>query len=174
MRPIALLAVGLLLVPVSAFADEVDLTPRSRHRNETPKLVLRAEGGNAFAPYGFLGGCLSYLTDSAFEFELGAGGGFPGLQLGFAARRLVGQQGSYFAFEIFLAGNTRVNRGASDADIQLNAQAANARSSLWTGIGAGIEQRLGFFDLSFAADLVLTTASFSPHGSVHGGIGLAF
>ena len=173
MRLPVLTAVFLLL-PLAAIADEIDLTPRSRHRFETPKVVLRAEAGNAFAPFGYFGGCLSYLTDSGQEFELGAGGGFPGLQLGFSARQMFGQRGSFLLFEIFLAGNTRVNRGASDADIQLNAQAATAKSSLWTGIGAGFEQRVGSFDLSIAADLALPTASFSPHFGVHGGIGYAF
>lgn len=169
------LLLALLLFPVAAHAGgEVDLTPRARNRTRPPKLVLRAEGGNEFAPYGYAGGCLSYLTDDGFQFELGAGAGFPGLQFGFATRRLFGSDGSYFLFELYLAGNPKVNRGASDADLQLNAQAKTASSSLWTSVGGGFEQRLGWFDLSLAGGLVLTTASFTPHFSVHGGLGIGF
>ncbi len=105
------LAVLLLLAP-AAFADEVDLTPRSRSEHKPASLVVRGEGGTAFAPFGYLGGCISWLTASKLELELGAGGGFPGLQLGIAARQLFGERGGYLLLELAIAGNTRVNRVA--------------------------------------------------------------
>lgn len=162
-----------MLLPLAAQAGgEIDLTPRSRGRTQPSKVVLRAEAGNEFAPAGYAGGVISYLTDELFELELAAGAGFPGLQFGLSARRLFGGDGGFFAFEIFLAGNPRVNRG--DADRNLNVQASTAKSSLWTGVGLGFEQRVGLFDLGVAADLVVTTASFTPHYALHGGLGIGF
>ena len=162
----------LLLASTAALSDEVDLSQR-RGSGHAPQYVLRLEGGNEFAPYGRVGGTLSWLTESQFEFELGAGGGFPGLQAGFALRRLFGEE-QYFVTEIALAGNSRVNRGASDADRYLNAAAAQAKGSLWTNLGIGFEQRSDLFDLSVVGDLVLTTASLTPKWSVHGGVGFGF
>lgn len=169
MRSLAL----LLLVSTAALSDEIDLS-QGHSQGRPPQYVLRAEGGNDFAPYGFVGGAVSWLTESQFEFELGAGGGFPGLQLGFAARRLFGDGGQYFVTEIALAGNTRVNRGASDADRYLNANAAQTKGSLWTDLGVGFEQRTGLFDLSVIGSFVLTTASLTPKFCVHGGVGFGF
>jgi hypothetical protein len=175
-RTPVLLALLALLAPIAAQAGgEIDLTPRSRRHLGPPKLVLRAEGGNAFAPAGYVGGVISYLTDDLFEFEGAVGAGFPGVQFGFAARRLFGESqgaGAFFVFEIFLAGNPKVNRG--NPDVNLNVQAATSKSSLWTGIGPGFEQRLGAFDLNIAADLVFTTADFTPHYALRGGIGFGF
>ena len=168
MRTLAL----LLLVPAAALADEIDLSQR-RGSDRPPVWVLRAEAGTAFAPSGMIGATLSWLTESQFEFELGAGGGFPGVQAGFALRRLFGE-GQYFVTEIALAGNSVVNRGASDADRYLNAGAAQAKGSLWTNFGVGFEQRTDLFDLSVAGDLVLTTASLTPKWCVHGGVGFGF
>jgi hypothetical protein len=162
----------LLVCSTAALADEVDL---SQHTTSgTPVIVVRAEGGSDFAPYGRVGGAVSWLTESQFSFELGAGGGFPGLQLGFAARRLFGDFGSYFVTEIAIAGNTRQNRGASDADRYLNAGAASGRGSIWTNLGIGFEQRTELIDFSVVGCLVLTTASLTPHYAVHGGVGFGF
>jgi len=163
----------LVVIPAAALGDEVDLSPR-RGSGRPPQLVLRAEAGNDFAPYGRIGGAVSWLTESQFEFELGAGGGFPGLQLGFAARRLFGDEGQFFVTEIALAGNTRVNRGASDADRYLSASAAQTQGSLWTDLGLGFEQRTDLFDLSVVGSLVLTTASLTPKFCFHGGVGFGF
>jgi len=162
----------LLVCSTAAFADEVDLSQRSEGR--IPQIVVRAEGGSEFAPYGLLGGAVSWLTESQFSFELGAGGGFPGLQLGFAARRLFGDFGSYLVTEIAIAGNTRVNRGASSADRFLNAGAASGRGSVWTNLGVGFEQRTDVIDFGLVGCLVLTTASFTPRFAVHGGVGFGF
>jgi hypothetical protein len=170
------LALLLVLAPSLALADEVDLT-HGRFRDDNarpPRVVLRLEGGNEFAPFGRLGGCLSYMTDPHDELEIGAGGGFPGLQLGFAARHLFGDGPQYLAAELFLAGNTRVNRGRDQNAILINAQAANAQSSLWTGVGLGIEQRQDFYSLSIAGNIVLTSTSLTPHWSIHGGVGFGF
>jgi hypothetical protein len=169
------LALLLLLAPALALADEIDLSRASRRDRGSPAtFVVRAEGGNAYAPYGFIGGCLSWLVDSQNELELGAGGGFPGLQLGFAARHLFGEGGQYFLAELFLAGNTRVNRGVDSQSYVLNADASQARSSLWTGLGLGFEQRTEIISLSVAANIVFTSTSLTPHWSVHGGIGFGF
>lgn len=163
----------LLLLAAAALGDEVDLSQR-RGNGRPPQIVLRVEAGNDFAPYGRIGGAVSWLTESQFEFELGGGGGFPGLQLGFAARRLFGDEGQFFVTEIALAGNTRVNRGASDADRYLSASAAQTKGSLWTDLGIGFEQRTDLFDLSVVGSLVLTTASLTPKFSLHGGVGFGF
>ncbi len=165
-------ALLLLFLPSAAYADLVDLSERRSGRPSS--WVVRAEGGNAFAPYGFAGGALSWLSESGFEFEAGAGGGFPGLQLGFAARRLFGEGGSYFVTEIALAGNTRVNRGAAAAEHTLNTASSLARSSLWTNIGVGFEQRQELVDVSLVGCIVFTTASLTPQWAVHGGVGFGF
>jgi hypothetical protein len=172
-RSLPFLLIVSLLAP-SARADVLDLSEGSRRPDKLQALVLRLEGGNAFAPYGYLGGCVSYLTDSLFEIEVGAGGGFPGLQLGLAARRLFGDRGSYVVTEIALAGNTRVNRGADSADALLSLQAKQSQSSLWTSLGGGFEQRQGAFDFSVVGAIVITTASLTPHFGIHGGVGLGF
>jgi hypothetical protein len=169
------LALLVALAPSLALADEIDLSRGSRRdRGEPARWILRAEAGNEFAPYGYLGGCLSWMIDPNDELEIGAGGGFPGLQLGFAVRRLFGDAGQYLLAELFLAGNTRVNRGLDQNSAQINAQAAAADSSLWTGLGMGFEQRASYFSLSVAGNIVFTSTSLSPHWSVHGGLGVGF
>jgi hypothetical protein len=170
------LALLLLLAPSLALADEVDLS-RGRFRDDTTRparVVIRAEGGNEFAPYGRLGGCLSFMTDPHDELEIGAGGGFPGLQLGFAARHLFGDSGQYLAAELFLAGNTRVNRGRDQNVQQISVLAANSENSIWTGLGFGFEQRQDFYSLSITGNIVFTSTSLTPHWSVHGGVGFGF
>ncbi|TMA27241.1 MAG: hypothetical protein E6J78_10865 [Deltaproteobacteria bacterium] len=169
MRPLALLLAAAVTAP--ALADEVDLTPRSRRGERPPTLVLRGEGGTEFAPYGYAGACLSWLTESSFEFEAGAGGGFPGVQIGFATRRIFGERGSYLVTELLIAGNTKVNRGASSAD-RLNNVAGS--SSLWGGLGFGFEQRQDFFSFSVVGSMVSTFSNPSLHFALHGGIGLGF
>ena len=47
-------------------------------------------------------------------------------------------------------------------------------SSLWTSLGLGFEQRSDFVDFSVAGSIVFTTASLTPHWSVHGGVGFGF
>ena len=163
----------LLLVSTATLGDEIDLSQHTS-AGRPPQYVLRAEAGSAFAPYGLVGGAVSWLTESQFEFELGAGGGFPGLQLGLAARRLFGDSGQFFVTEIAIAGNTRINRGAADADRFLSASAAQGKGSLWTDLGIGFEQRTDLFDLSVVGSFVLTTASLTPKFCVHAGVGFGF
>jgi len=174
--PVRTLAVlAALVVPSLAFADEIDLSRSStRDRSEPPTLVVRAEGGNEFAPFGYIGGCISWMIDPNDALEIGAGGGFPGLQLGFAARHLFNfsESGQYILAELFLAGNTRVDRGKDTSAPPTTIQSGN--SSIWTGLGFGFEQRAGFFDLSLAGNLVFTSTSFTPHWAFHGGIGFGF
>jgi hypothetical protein len=166
------LAVLLLLAP-AAFADEVDLTPRSRSEHKPASLVVRGEGGTAFAPFGYLGGCISWLTASKLELELGAGGGFPGLQLGIAARQLFGERGGYLLLELAIAGNTRVNRVAN-SDTQFSTVPGQSANSAWTNLGVGFEQRQDNYSLSLAADIVFSTSSLTPHWALHGGVGIGF
>ncbi len=173
--PVRTLALLVVLAPALALADEIDLSRGSRRdRGEPAKIIVRAEAGNEFAPYGYAGGCVSWLIDPHDELEVGAGGGFPGLQLGFAVRRLFGEGGQYFLGELFLAGNTRVNRGLERGSAQINAEAAGANSSLWTGLGLGFEQRTDFFSVSVATNIIFTSTSFTPHWAIHGGVGVGF
>ena len=89
-------------------------------------------------------------------------------------RRLFGEGELRPVAELFLAGNTRVNRGLEQGSAQVNAQAAAATSSLWTGLGFGFEQRTSLFSINVAGDIIFTSTSLSPHWSVHGGLGLGF
>ena len=163
--------IALTLLPSIALADEVDLTVR-RRSGQPASVVIRAEGGNEFAPFGYVGGCVSWLFSGSNELELGAGGGFPGLQLGAAARQLFGGEGPQFLLvELAIAGNTKVDRGAGQNQI---ATIGAQRSSLWTALGFGFEQRTDVLDLSIAADIVFTTTSLTPHFAIHGGIGFGF
>ena len=172
LRAVRTIVLLLTLAALPVFADEVDLTRSSRRRSgEVPTLVLRAEGGNEFAPYGYAGGVVSWLAGPHNSFEVGAGGGFPGLQLGFTARELFGEGGQFLLAELSIAGNTRVNRG--NPNPRINAQAAAAQNSLWSCLGLGFEQR-GDIDLSIAADIVFTTADLTPHWAIHGGLGFGF
>ena len=172
MRTLALL---LALIPATAVADEIDLSRASpRDRAAAATWIVRAEAGNEFAPFGYVGGCVSYLLDPNDALEVGAGGGFPGLQLGFALHHLFGESELRPFAEIFLAGNTRVNRGRDQSSPIVNAQAAAADSSLWTGLGFGFEQRTGLFSLLAAGNIIFTSTSLTPHWAVHGGIGLGF
>ena len=173
MRTLALL---VALLPSVALADEIDLSRASAREDLSPgaTLIVRLEGGNEFAPYGFVGGCVSYLLDPHDAIEVGAGGGFPGLQLGIAFRRLFGDGYQHVLAELFLAGNTKVNRGVEADSAQINAAAAQAGSSLWTGLGFGFEERTGFLSLSAAGNIIFTSTSFTPHWAVHGGVGFGF
>src|SRR5207302_6360671 len=114
MRAIGWLALLAAFAP-AARADLIDLSGDSRRSRKAPAFVLRAEGGSEFAPYGRAGACFSYLAENplgGFEIEVGAGAGFPGVQLGLAVRQLFGDGGDYLAFEIALAGNTVRKLGA--------------------------------------------------------------
>jgi hypothetical protein len=169
------LALLVALVPSLAVADVIDLSRGGRREGGEPaQIVIRAEGGNEYAPFGYAGGCVSWMIDAHDVLEFGAGGGFPGLQLGFAARRLFGEGTQFLVAELFLAGNTRVNRGVDRGSRLINPDAAQANSSLWTGLGLGFEQRTGFLDVSVATNIVFTSTSLTPHWSVHGGVGFGF
>ena len=168
-----LVTLAVFLLPLTALADEVDLSQTTSRRasNLPPEFVLRAEGGSSFAPYGYAGAALSWMVASGLEFEGGMGAGFPGLQLGLSVRTLfdIGEQGQFLLAELSLAGNTRVNRGQ---DQQQGPTFTN--NSAWTCIGFGGEIRRDFYSLDLVGSLVLTTQSLTPHFSVHGGIGFGF
>lgn len=169
MRSLALLLLVSAAAP--ALADEIDLTRGSRRSSQegAPTWVIRAEGGNEFAPFGYIGGAVSWLAGPYNQFELGAGGGFPGVQLGLTVKQLFGEAGPLVPFlELSIAGNTRVNRGKpTNVD-------PTSQNSVWTCLGLGFEQRGWIFDLSIAGDIVFTTVDLTPHWSVHGGIGFGF
>jgi hypothetical protein len=164
------LALLLSLASLSALADEVDLTKSPQSGSHGPPTwVLRAEGGNAFAPYGYAGAAVSWYS-SGFELEGGMGAGFPGLQLGLAARSLFlgGEDGQFLLAEFAIAGNTRVNRGNDQQTV------TSAQSSVWTNLGIGAELRQDFYSLSVVTSIVFTTQSLTPHFAIHGGIGFGF
>jgi hypothetical protein len=160
------------LVTLPARADEVDLSQTQGQRNQGPaEFILKAQGGSTFAPYGYIGGALSWLVGSNFELEGGAGAGFPGLQLGLAARTVfnVGEEnaGQFLLGELSIAGNTKVNRASNQ---QSNPTIAG-QSSLWTSLGFGGELRKDFFAIDLVASIVFTTSDLTPHFAIHGGIG---
>lgn len=158
----------------AAFADEVDLSrtaARNSRDNQPPEFVIRGEGGSTFAPYGYAGACLSWMPGPGFEIEGGAGAGFPGLQLGLAARTLfsLGEDsgGKFLLAELSIAGNTKVDRsGQPTANT-----AITGNSSLWTSLGFGGEIRHDFYSLDLVGSIVFTTQDLTPHFAVHGGIG---
>lgn len=166
-----LAALTALLLPLTAFADEVDLARDRRGSNTPPELVIKAEGGSTFAPYGYLGGAVNWMLGSNFEVEGGAGAGIPGLQLGLAVRTVIpfSEDGKYLLAELSLAGNTKVNRGGNSAPVAGTNIAG--QSSLWTGLGIGGELRRDFYSLDLVAQIVFTTQDLSPFFCVHGGIG---
>ena len=156
------------LLPPPALADVEDLSPRTRSVDQTPPtLVLKAEGGSDFAPSGRAGGALSYYNDwSGSEIDVGAGAGFPGVQLGLALRKLLGERGDFFASEISLAYNSRVTRGVDPLN-------PGSGTHLWLNFGIGFEHRGGWLLYGVTGGLTLIGFSQTPRGFVHGGIGVA-
>jgi opacity protein-like surface antigen len=170
-RKTVLLAAAVALFASAAQADIVDLTGGSRRRKESVLgWSVRLEAGNSFSPYGFFGASLGYLTDSLFAVEGGLGTSLPGVQFGVAARKLFGEQGSYLATEVSLAGNTKIARGRQ-SDIP---QATTTDQYIWTSLGAGFEQRTGRITVGFIASVAFTPSDANAHFGIHGGIGLLF
>jgi hypothetical protein len=165
-------AAAVALFCTSARGDVVDLSGGSRRRTLSGSgLSLRADFGNAFAPYGYVGGALGYMTEGLFGFEAGAGAGFPGLQLGFSLRKLFGEGGSYVATELTIAGNTKVKRGSSTGVPNTTSTSQN----IWTSLGIGFEQRVGgHFSVGTVIDLAFTPSDSAAHFGLHGGIGYYF
>ena len=165
-------AAAVALFCTSARGDVVDLSGGSRRRTLSGSGVsLRADFGNAFAPYGYAGGALGYMTEGLFGFEAGAGAGFPGVQLGFSLRKLFGEAGSYLATELTIAGNTKVHRGAATGVPNPTSTSQN----IWTSIGIGFEQRVaGHFSVGTVVDLAFTPSDSTAHFGLHGGIGYYF
>ena len=174
MRTAALLTLLVATaLPTAVRADVEDLSgSEARRSRRPPTFAIRAEGGTDFAPYGKVGVCGSYFTDNGlggFEIELGGGAGFPGLQLGVAARQLFGDAGDYLVFEISVAGNTIHRFGADPAAGRFT----DANS--WTSAALGFEHRLGWLNFSVTGGLsFLTSFDFVPHGMIHGGLGFSF
>jgi hypothetical protein len=166
-----LLAMSALMA-LPARADEVDLSQTHGQRNQGPaEFVLKIQGGSTFAPYGYVGGALSWLVGSNFELEGGAGAGFPGLQLGLAARTVfnLGEEnaGQFLLAELSIAGNTAKNLASNQ---QAN-PTISGQSSLWTSLGFGGEIRKDFYAIDLVASIVFTTQDLTPHFAIHGGIG---
>ena len=165
-------ATVVALLCTAARADVVDLS-EGQHRHSAgggSGVSIRADFGNAFAPYGYAGGAIGYMSESLFGFEAGAGAGFPGLQLGFALRKLFGEGNSFLATELSIAGNTKVARGNVSA---VPAPAATSQY-IWTSLGIGFEQRVGRFAVNTLVDLAFTPSDSQAHFAVHGGLGFYF
>jgi hypothetical protein len=147
----------------------VDLSGGARRSSGRPGvLVVKAEGGGTYAPFGYLGGAISYLSEGALlELEAGAGAGFPGVQLGVSVRKLFGDLGEFFVFELSLAGNPKVSRGTNPLD-------PTKGTHVWTNLGIGFEHRAGLFSLGLAGGAAFLSFSQTPAAYVHGGIGLGF
>jgi hypothetical protein len=161
---------ALFLFSTSAHADVIDLSGGARRRTTSATgFTLRADFGNAFAPYGYAGAAIGYMTEGLFGFEGGAGAGFPGVQLGFSLRKLFGEGGTYLATELSIAGNTKVARGGTGLP-----SAQSASQNIWTSIGLGFEQRVGHFFLGTTIDLAFTPSDSQAHFGLHGGIGYLF
>jgi opacity protein-like surface antigen len=164
-------AAAVALLCTAARADVVDLSEGQRRRSVSGSgFSLRADFGNAFAPYGYAGGAIGYMSEGLFGFEAGAGAGFPGVQLGFALRKLFGEGNSYLATELSIAGNTKVARGASSGVPTPN----SASQNIWGSIGMGFEQRIGHWAVNTTVDLAFTPSDSQAHFGVHGGIGFYF
>jgi opacity protein-like surface antigen len=170
-RKTVLLAAAVALFASAARADVVDLTGGSRKRSESVLgWSVRLEAGNSFSPYGFFGASVGYLTESLFAIEGGAGTSLPGVQFGIAARKLFGEDGSYLATEVSLAGNTKIARGRP-SDVP---QPATTDQYIWTSLGAGFEQRTGRITIGFITSIAFTPSDANAHFGIHGGIGLLF
>jgi len=168
----ARILVGLTVAGAfAARADVVDLSRGGRSGDtDLCGFSLRAEFGNDYAPYGLVGAALSYLTAAGTAFEVGAGGGFPGVQLGLGIRQLFGSGGFNVAVELAFAGNTKQQRASN-----VIATAADTSRYVWTNLGGGFELRPGGrFTASVIAALAFTPADGEAHFGVHGGIGYYF
>jgi hypothetical protein len=155
----------------AARADVVDLSRGgSRDAVDVSGFSMRAEFGNDFAPYGLVGAALSYLTATGTAFEVGAGAGFPGVQLGLGLRQLFGGRGFNVAVELTFAGNTKQQRASN-----VIVSAADTSRYIWTSLGGGFELRPGGpFTASVIGALAFTPADGAAHFGVHGGIGYYF
>ena len=164
-------AAAVALVCNAARADVVDLSGGGRRRSAAGSgLFFRADFGNSFAPYGYVGGAVGYMTEGLFAFEAGAGAGFPGLQLGASLKKLFGEGGSYLATELSFAGNTKVARGGNTGV----PTASSASQNIWTSLGLGFEQRVGHLSVGTILSLAFTPSDSQAHFGVHGGIGYYF
>jgi opacity protein-like surface antigen len=165
------LAAAAALLSASARADVVDLSGGSRRREPgATGFSVRAEFGNAYAPYGYVGGALSYLTEGLFAIEAGAGGGFPGVQLGVAVRKLFGERGTFVVTELSLAGNTKVARGGTGGQ----PTATSTSQNIWTSLGIGFDQRVGRWSVSGVVAVAFTPSDQQAHFGLHGGLGYSF
>jgi hypothetical protein len=162
----ALALCACLLAARPAHADEEDLSPTSRRSSQIPAvLIVRAEGGSNFSPYGNAGACLSYYNDTTdSELEVGAGAGFPGLQLGLGIRKLLGDHGDFFVSELSLGYNNQISRGVDPLN-------PTTGTHLWLNIGIGYEHRAGIFSFEITGGLSVFSFSQTPQAFVHGGIG---
>jgi hypothetical protein len=164
-------AAAVALVCNAARADVVDLSGGARRQSGGGSgLLFRVDFGNAFAPYGYVGGAIGYMTEGLFGFEAGAGAGFPGVQAGFSLKKLFGEGGSYLATELSIAGNTKVARGGNTS----TPTATSASQNIWTSLGLGFEQRVGRVSVGTIISLAFTPSDSQAHFGLHGGIGYYF
>lgn len=157
-----------LAASTAARADLIDLSGGRRGTGRPAALVLKADGGGAYAPFGYAGLALSYLSEGPLlELEAGGGAGFPGAQLGVSARKLFGDAGEYFLVELSVAGNTRINRGTTPLD-------PTQGGHVWSNLGVGFEHRSDAWSFGLSGGGTFFSFTQTPAAYVHGGIGLAF
>lgn len=153
----------------AARADEVDLSSGGgRSWGRPAAVVLKADGGGAYAPFGYAGLAVSYLSAGPLlELEAGGGAGLPGAQLGVSVRKLFGEGGEFFLAELSVAGNTRVSRGTSLLD-------PTQGGHLWTNLGLGFEHRNDAWAFGLSGGGTFFSFTQTPAAYVHGGVGIAF
>jgi len=164
----AALAIALALSSSGARADEEDLTDASRPGSIHPStLAVLASGGSNFAPYGTIGGALSYFNEAIEgEVEVGAGAGFPGVQVGVNLRKLFGANGDYLVFELGLGYNHAILRGVDPGTV-------SSGSHAWTNLGLGYEHRAGWFVFGFSGGVSFSGFSQTPSAHVRASAGVA-
>jgi hypothetical protein len=163
-------ALAAAFVPFAARADVVDLSQGGRRggNDRPPAFVLKLDGGTDTAPFGRVGGVLSYLNEAALtEIEAGVGAGFPGTQLGLSVRKLFGEGGDYFVVELSLAGNTKTVRGR---DVLNPAKG----SHVWSNLGLGFEHRLGVYSFGITGGATFISFSQTPQAFAHAALGFGF
>lgn len=158
------------LAPLAARADVEDLST-GKHpgsRGTAPAMiVVRAQGGTDYSPFGIAGGALSYYNDfSGLEIEGGLGSGLPGLQFGFTVGRLWGEGNDFLCTSIGVGFNKNAPRGT-------NPVIPNSGNTVWTNLGVGFEHR-SWVSLQVMGGLTFLGFAQSPSGFLQGGLGIGW
>lgn len=164
----ALCAAALLAGPARADVEDLSGGRRGPLGSTSPAtLVLRAQGGTDYAVFGKVGAALSWFNEwGLFEIEGGVGSALPGLQIGFAFRKLFGQGNDFLVAELGIGYDTSAKTGT--------APTASARHASWTNIGMGFEHRGPLVSLTLTGGLTLLSFSERPSGYLQAGLGIGF